>query len=199
MIERAVRRESRNATDLRIVLLEDEHFVTVHSRKVKPLVPGRMLDKVNFSRARRVAHFAGHKIGRAQCAAITDSKRRIKDGSADRTPDIDDAVTIDRCGSTRVRQHPMEQCAAGRFGIVVVNSTGGSRPAAITMPAECERGSPGFTLAHEMIEQISALSAGGSTCKLGHLFVVHTDDFFLVEKIFYARGCVPEFKAFPMH
>ncbi len=99
MIERAVRRESRNATDLRIVLLEDEHFVTVHSRKVKPLVPGRMLDKVNFSRARRVAHFAGHKIGRAQCAAITDSKRRIKDGSADRTPDIDDAVTIDRCGT----------------------------------------------------------------------------------------------------
>jgi len=93
----------------------------------------------------------------------------------------------------------MEQCAAGRFGIVVVNSTGGSRPAAITMPAECERGSPGFTLAHEMIEQISAPSAGGSTCKLGHLFVVHTDDFFLVEKIFYARGCVPEFKAFPMH
>ena len=46
MIERAVRRESRNATDLRIVLLEDERFVTVHSRKVKPLVPGRMLDKV---------------------------------------------------------------------------------------------------------------------------------------------------------
>jgi hypothetical protein len=50
-----------------------------------------------------------------------------------------------------------------------------------------------------MIEQISAPSAGGSTCKLGHLFVVHTDDFFLVEKIFYARGCVLEFKAFPMH
>src|ERR1043166_2754470 len=88
--ERAVRRESGTAIDLRIVALEQQTFIRSHLGNVEPDVRGIESDCIALADAIAMDEIGRNEICRRDAARVDHRKRRVAHWPADRPPQIDD-------------------------------------------------------------------------------------------------------------
>src|SRR4051812_15221703 len=103
-------------------------------------MPRRMPDEVDLAGASGITHFAGHEVSSRDGTRIADRKRRVKNRTFARAPDVDDAVSLDRSDRSRVLENELESPAARVFRIVVVDAAVCRRRFAVTGAAEREWG-----------------------------------------------------------
>ncbi len=111
-IESCVGSVSGNPAYLRVVLLEDQSFVTVHRGEIGPTVQGRMREEVDLASARWIPNFARYEVSSRKRLGIADREGRVQDRTLDRAPDVNDAVAFDRSERARILQDKSQPLAA---------------------------------------------------------------------------------------
>src|SRR5262249_50769181 len=91
--EGGVRPEPRAAVVQRVIALQKESFLRLHLRKIEPAMVGIEFDRIGLAAAVGIDQVGGDEIAGRDRRAIAHGKRRIMDGAADRSPEIDDLHT----------------------------------------------------------------------------------------------------------